>query len=114
MVLWLDIVPESIFLHPLSIKKFSFCFICFRKNFRASDTSNDSQVGDIVVINELPRPDGHLITHRVSEVLYRNGMTVDPITGKTVHSIYYSDQVANRSLEHYTSSQSADPTETAV
>lgn len=76
--------------------------------------TSESKVGDIVVIKELSRPEGHLITHRVVEVLYPNGLTTDPFTGKAVHSIYYSDQVANPSLERFKDNKNSENTETSV
>lgn len=54
-----------------------------------------------MVISQLPKPDGYLITHKVDEVLYKSGAVVDPITGKTVRGRDYNEQTTNPNFEKW-------------
>lgn len=69
--------------------------IFFRKQFRVLDSNDSSKLGDLVLIEQLPTPLGHLITHKISEIISPVGEMIDPITGKPCHSIDYSDQTTN-------------------
>lgn len=72
---------------------------------RAVDEGLGSQVGDIVLLNQLPTPHGHLITHKVMDILYKNGAIIDPITGLKCHSTYYESQALNEKCKQYTQSE---------
>lgn len=69
--------------------------------FRSADHNHNTTVGDIVLISQLKRPEGHLITHEITEIIYKNGALVDPISGKLCHGRDYAEDIINSNLEEY-------------
>lgn len=65
------------------------------------DEKGISAVGDLVLISQLPRPIGPVITHTVDEVIFKNGAVVDPISGRLCHGTDYADDVINTNLQQH-------------
>jgi len=67
----------------------------------------NSTEGDIVVITQLPKPMNQVVTHRVSDMLYKCGAVVDPLTGKLCHGTNYAEDISSENLDHYLAKKNA-------
>jgi len=77
----------------------------FRRDFRAADSHLDSDVGDMVLISQLVKPQGHLITHKVKEVIFKHGAVIDPITGRLCHGTNYAEDTVNSNFQKHVEKQ---------
>ncbi|XP_034934138.1 28S ribosomal protein S17, mitochondrial [Chelonus insularis] len=59
----------------------------------AHDPEKKCKPGDTVLIQQLPEKMTRLITHRVVDIIYPLGDTIDPISGKPVYLNKYRDEV---------------------
>uniref|UniRef100_A0A3B5LW90 Small ribosomal subunit protein uS17m n=1 Tax=Xiphophorus couchianus TaxID=32473 RepID=A0A3B5LW90_9TELE len=55
-----------------------------RKTYFAHDALEQCTVGDIVLIKALPVARSKHVKHELSEIVYKVGRVVDPLTGKSV------------------------------
>ena len=69
--------------------------------FRTIDDTNESKFGDIVLIKCLERPRGHLVNHRIEEIIYGDGAIVDPFSGKQCQGTDYEEEAHNPNFERY-------------
>lgn len=55
-----------------------------RKTYFAHDALQQCTVGDIVLLKALPEARSKHVKHELSEIVYKVGRVVDPLTGKRV------------------------------
>lgn len=55
-----------------------------RKTYFAHDALQQCTVGDIVLLKALPEARSKHVKHELSEIVYKVGRVVDPVTGKSV------------------------------
>ncbi|KAG9492597.1 hypothetical protein GDO78_000871 [Eleutherodactylus coqui] len=53
-----------------------------RKTYFAHDEEQQCTVGDVVLLKALPERRGKYVTHELSEIVFKVGRVVDPLTGK--------------------------------
>ncbi|CAM4670826.1 hypothetical protein PO909_008396 [Leuciscus waleckii] len=60
-----------------------------RKTYFAHDALEQCTVGDVVLLKALPEKRSKHVKHELSEVVYKVGQVVDPLTGKRVAGKQY-------------------------
>eukprot|EP00088_Acartia_fossae_P029908 TRINITY_DN30837_c0_g1_i2.p1 TRINITY_DN30837_c0_g1~~TRINITY_DN30837_c0_g1_i2.p1 ORF type:complete len:164 (+),score=30.54 TRINITY_DN30837_c0_g1_i2:50-541(+) len=84
------IVPSTLTgAHKVQVPYFVFdnrlkAFFNHHQEFIASDPSNESKTGDVVVIQKIENMVQKEITHFISETMYKCGDVKDPISGEYV------------------------------
>lgn len=61
-----------------------FQFYNKRKTYFAHDALEQCSVGDVVLLKALPERRSKHVKHELSEIVYKVGQLVDPLTGKRV------------------------------
>lgn len=87
-------------LHPITCDEFAWSYF-YRRMFRVLDEANGTQYGDIVLISQLERPQGNFATHKVEEIVFKNGAVIDPMSGKPCHGPELSESTHNPNFEKY-------------
>jgi len=60
-----------------------------RKTYFAHDALEQCTVGDVVLLKALPEKRSKHVKHELSEIVYKVGRVVDPLTGKRVAGKQY-------------------------
>ncbi|MED6272289.1 37S ribosomal protein S17 mitochondrial, partial [Characodon lateralis] len=74
-----------------------------RKTYFAHDALQQCTVGDIVLLKALPEARSKHVKHELSEIVYKVGRTVDPLTGKSVAGTEFVEPLSDLLLEEKTS-----------
>lgn len=75
-----------------------FQYFNSRKHYWAIENESKCDIGDIILIERLPRKLTTLVTHRVKEQVFKLGSVVDPVTGRRCRGTEFIDETA-RELE---------------
>ncbi|XP_027887099.1 small ribosomal subunit protein uS17m [Xiphophorus couchianus] len=70
-----------------------------RKTYFAHDALEQCTVGDIVLIKALPVARSKHVKHELSEIVYKVGRVVDPLTGKSVAGTEFVEPLSDLLLE---------------
>uniref|UniRef100_A0A1A8NFU7 Small ribosomal subunit protein uS17m n=1 Tax=Nothobranchius pienaari TaxID=704102 RepID=A0A1A8NFU7_9TELE len=73
-----------------------------RKTYFAHDALQQCTVGDIVLLKALPEPRSKHVKHELSEIVYKVGRVVDPLTGKKVAGTEFLEPLSDHLLEEET------------
>ncbi|KAM4726358.1 small ribosomal subunit protein uS17m [Anableps anableps] len=73
-----------------------------RKTYFAHDALQQCTVGDIVLLKALPEARSKHVKHELSEIVYKVGRVVDPLTGKSVAGTEFVEPLSDL-LEEKTS-----------
>uniref|UniRef100_A0A1A8ETX3 Small ribosomal subunit protein uS17m n=1 Tax=Nothobranchius korthausae TaxID=1143690 RepID=A0A1A8ETX3_9TELE len=73
-----------------------------RKTYFAHDALQQCTVGDIVLLKALPEPRSKHVKHELSEIVYKVGRVVDPLTGKKVAGTEFLETLSDQLLEEGT------------
>ncbi|KAM7398185.1 hypothetical protein PAMA_006196 [Pampus argenteus] len=75
-----------------------------RKTYFAHDALQQCTVGDVVLLKALVEPRSKHVKHELSEIVYKVGQVVDPLTGKSVAGTEFVEPltVLSHSLEEDT------------
>ncbi|XP_056267484.1 28S ribosomal protein S17, mitochondrial [Pseudoliparis swirei] len=66
-----------------------------RKTYFAHDALRQCTVGDIVLLKALPEPRSKHVKHELSEMVYKVGRVVDPLTGKRVEGTKFVEPLTD-------------------
>ncbi|XP_031712878.1 small ribosomal subunit protein uS17m [Anarrhichthys ocellatus] len=69
-----------------------------RKTYFAHDALRQCTVGDIVLLKALPEPRSKHVKHELSEMVYKVGRVVDPLTGKRVEGTEFVEPLTDLPL----------------
>ncbi|XP_038564547.1 28S ribosomal protein S17, mitochondrial [Micropterus salmoides] len=69
-----------------------------RKTYFAHDALRQCTVGDIVLLKALPEARSKHVKHELSEIVYKVGQVVDPLTGKRVAGTEFVDPLTDLPL----------------
>ncbi|XP_054907433.1 28S ribosomal protein S17, mitochondrial [Poeciliopsis prolifica] len=70
-----------------------------RKTYFAHDALEQCTVGDIILIKALPVARSKHVKHELSEIVYKVGRVVDPLTGKSVAGTEFVKPLSDLLLE---------------
>ncbi|XP_068187825.1 small ribosomal subunit protein uS17m [Antennarius striatus] len=70
-----------------------------RKTYFAHDALSQCTVGDIVLLKALPLSRSKHVKHELSEIVYKVGRVVDPVTGMRVAGEEFVDPVTDFALD---------------
>ncbi|XP_005727971.1 small ribosomal subunit protein uS17m [Pundamilia nyererei] len=70
-----------------------------RKTYFAHDALQQCTVGDIVLLKALPEPRSKHVKHELSEIVYKVGRVVDPLTGKKVAGTEFVEPLTDLPLQ---------------
>uniref|UniRef100_A0A1A7YXG9 Small ribosomal subunit protein uS17m n=1 Tax=Iconisemion striatum TaxID=60296 RepID=A0A1A7YXG9_9TELE len=73
-----------------------------RKTYFAHDALQQCTVGDIVLLKALPERRSKHVKHELSEIVYKVGRVVDPLTGKKVAGTEFLEPLSDHLLEEGT------------
>ncbi|XP_015251486.1 PREDICTED: 28S ribosomal protein S17, mitochondrial isoform X2 [Cyprinodon variegatus] len=74
-----------------------------RKTYFAHDALQQCTVGDIVLLKALPEARSKHVKHELSEIVYKVGRVVDPLTGKSVAGTEFVEPLSDLLLDETTS-----------
>ncbi|KAG8451795.1 hypothetical protein GDO86_003841 [Hymenochirus boettgeri] len=66
-----------------------------RKTYFAHDAQQQCTVGDIVLLNALPERRSKHVKHELSEIIYKVGQVVDPLTGRRCAGTVFVDSLTD-------------------
>ncbi|XP_051256738.1 28S ribosomal protein S17, mitochondrial [Dicentrarchus labrax] len=66
-----------------------------RKTYFAHDALQQCTVGDVVLLKALPQARSKHVKHELSEIVYKVGQVVDPLTGKRVAGAEYVEPLSD-------------------
>lgn len=69
-----------------------------RKHYWAIEKEDKCEIGDIVLIERLPKKLTPLVSHEIKHHVFKLGSVVDPVTGKRCRATEFIDEAA-RELE---------------
>ncbi|XP_040036797.1 small ribosomal subunit protein uS17m [Gasterosteus aculeatus] len=69
-----------------------------RKTYFAHDALRQCTVGDTVLLKALPEPRSKHVKHELSEIVYKVGRVVDPLTGKRVEGTEFVEPLTDLPL----------------
>ena len=66
-----------------------------RKTYFAHDALQQCTVGDIVLLKALPEARSKHVKHELSDIVYKVGRVVDPLTGKRVAGTEFAEPLTD-------------------
>lgn len=77
---------------------FFFKYYNKRKTYFAHDALEQCTVGDIVLLKALPEARSKHVKHELSEIVYKVGRVVDPLTGRRVAGTEFLEPLTDLAL----------------